>query len=85
MMRQEGVIPGAGYKVSTGLEAGKPLVWSEGSGESRAVCQVMNKSRCNLCTALNAEIRSSDSVLWAAESSKVIQRQGPVKAKFQED
>lgn len=85
MMRQEGVIFGVGYKVGIGLEVGKFLVWLEGSGESRVVCQVMNKLRCNLCIVLNVEIRSLDFVLWVVESLKVIQRQGLVKVKFQED
>lgn len=30
-----GVTPGAGHELGTGLGAEKPLVWSEGSKESR--------------------------------------------------
>ena len=81
----EGVTPGAEYEVSIGLEAGKPLHIQKGVRRAERVCQGINRSRSRLCIALNAKVRSSDSVLWAAELSKVTKRRGTTKAKIQEN
>lgn len=43
--------------MSTGLEAGKPLVWSDGSEREEQVHQGINRPRSRLYVALNAKIR----------------------------
>lgn len=60
-----------------------PWCGQKGVRREEQLYQVINRSRSRLCSVLNAEISGSHFISWTAESLKVIQRWGMMKAKFQ--